>query len=121
MELIEVYQAIMAVKEVVDIINENTDDTEVIPQEVIDVLQTFGDSEQGNNDVEALLSDIKTALVSEDDVSYMAYTAERLDIIDQRLNSEFIAVNDCLGLIATCFISFFAFKILTWLYNSISR
>lgn len=118
--LFEVLEAVTAVKEVVDVINGNTDG-ELIPQEVTDVLKSFGDSEQGNNDIEILLTDIKKSLITSDESAYMEMVSNRLDVIDERLNAEFIALNDCLGLIATCFLSFFAFKVITWFYNLLSR
>lgn len=126
MELVEIWEAVQTVKDIVDIINENTSSgSEAIPQEVVEVLQSFGDGERGNNDIEVLLSDIKSSLISDyvvsDDETYELTISQRLDIIDKRLDSEFITLNDCFGLIATCFLSFFAFKILTWLYDSISR
>ena len=78
---------------------------DILPQEVTDLLESLSDGEQGNNDIETLLVDVNN----------------NLQVIDQRLNAEFMAINDCLGLIATCFLTFFSFKVITWLYNLLSR
>ncbi len=126
MELIEIYEAVQAVKQVVDVIDDNTNG-QLIPQEVTDVLKTFGDGSEisePNNDIEVLLTDIKNCLMTTytDGTETVTMTAaQRLDIIDDRLNSEFITVNDCLGLMATCMLTFFAFKVITWFYNLLSN
>jgi len=126
MEITEVYEAVQAVKQVVDIINDNTEG-QLIPQEVTEVLKTFGDGSEvsePNNDIEVLLTDIKNCLMTTytDGMETVTMTAaQRLDIIDDRLNSEFITVNDCLGLMATCMLTFFAFKVVTWFYNLLSN
>ena len=64
--LVEVYQAIQTVKEVLDVVNDNTDDG-FFPVEVADVLMTLSDGESGNNDVEILLQDIKESLMYDEE------------------------------------------------------
>lgn len=120
----EVVETVITISEIADLlckIFDSDGDGQVIPQELTDVLKSFGNGETGDNDIEALLTDIKTSLVSDDNTAYMENISQRLDTIDERLNAEFIALNDCIGLIATCFLSFFAFKIITWFYNLLSR
>ncbi len=119
--------AVITALEIAEVLYEVFDsdgDGQVIPQEAIDVLESFGNSEAGDNDVEALLTDIKNSLVTtytDGEETVTMTVGQRLNIIDERLNAEFITVNDCLGLITTCLLSFFSFKILTWFYNILSR
>lgn len=120
----EVVETVITIAEIADLLNgifDKDGDGQIIPQELTDILKSFNNGETGDNDIEMLLSDIKTSLVSDDNIAYMENVSLRLDTIDERLNSEFIALNDCMGLIATCFLSFFAFKVITWFYNLLSR
>lgn len=105
MEVVETAITISEIANLLKSIFDSDGDGELIPQEISDLLDTFSDGEQGNNDIETLLVDVNN----------------NLEIIDQRLNAEFMAINDCLGLIATCFLTFFSFKLITWLYNLLSR
>lgn len=120
----EVVGTVITIAEIADLLKsifDNDGDGQIIPSEITDLLETFSDGEHGNNDIESLLTDIKTSLTADDNTAYMEMVSNRLDVIDERLNAEFIALNDCLGLIATCFLSFFAFKVITWFYNLLSR
>ena len=120
----EVVETVITITEIADLLKSIFDsdgDGEIISQDLIDVIDSFGNGEAGDNDIELLLTDIKTSLVSDDNTAYMETVSQRLDTIDERLNAEFIALNDCIGLIATCFLSFFAFKVITWFYNLLSR
>ena len=119
--LIEILEILTTIKGVVDLIPIDEDSTEVIPSELIDMFETLNDGEVGNNDIEVLLSDIRTSLVSEEQQPYLAEVQQRLDIVDQRLNSEFIALNDCLGFMATTLICFVSFKFFNWLFDVVSK
>lgn len=117
--LIEVYEAVTAVKEVVDIISGNTDG-ELIPQEVTDVLKSFGDSEHGNNDIEILLTDIKDSLMYDDDYTSLQEISSRLELIDTRLDTEFVVINNGLGLIIASLIAILSWKFFSWLMRIVS-
>ncbi len=117
--LIEVFEAVTAVKEVVDVISGNTDG-ELIPQEVIDVLKSFGDSEQGNNDIEILLTDIKDSLMYNEDYTALQEISSRLELIDTRLDTEFIVINNGLGLIIASLIAILSWKFFSWLMRIVS-
>lgn len=117
--LIEVFEAVTAVKEVVDVISGNTDG-ELIPQEVIDVLKSFGDSEQGNNDIEILLTDIKDSLMYNEDYTALQEISSRLELIDTRLDTEFTVINNGLGLIIASLISILSWKFFSWLMRIVS-
>lgn len=119
MEL-EIWELLQTIKTVVDVIDENTQDTEVIPQEVVDVLQSFGDSEQGNNDIEALLSDIKSSLMYDEDNTALYELSSRLEVIDTRLDLEFEVLNFGISVIGSVLLATVSIKFLSWIYRFIS-
>lgn len=120
----EVVETVITITEIADLLNKIFDsdgDGQIIPPELAEVLNSFDNGEIGDNDIEVLLDDIRTSLVTDDSSSYMEIVSQRLDIIDERLDAEFLAVNECFGLIATSLLSFFSFKVITWFYNLVSR
>ncbi len=119
MEIIEVYEAVQAVKEVVDIINDNTD-SQLIPQEVTDVLKTFGNSQTGDNDVEALLNDIKTSLMYDEKNTALYEISSRLEVIDTRLDKEFEVINRCFGVVIVGLITIASWKFFGWIMRLVS-
>ncbi len=119
MEIIEVYEAVQAVKEVVDIINDNTDG-QLIPQEVTDVLKTFGNSQTGDNDIEILLNDIKSSLMYDEKNTALYEISSRLEVIDTRLDKEFEVLNHCFGVVIVGLITIVSWKFFGWIMRLVS-
>ncbi len=118
----EVYEALQALDGVVDIINENTDDTEVLSRELVDVLNTFSDGEEGSNDVELILQDIRNSLVVYDEDGNIKTTAiEQLQIIDNRLDTEFIVINNAFSLLLGGVSFFIIWTLLGFVLNRIKN
>ena len=121
MELAEIMELLESIKFVVDIIDENTNgDTEIIPQDVIEVLESFGDDEHGNNDIEVLLSDIKNSLMYDEESTAIYELSSRLEVIDTRLDTEFTVINNCFGLIIASFITIISWKFFSWIMRLVS-
>lgn len=91
------------------------DDIEVLPQEVIDLLSSLSDGEQGNNDIEALLTDIKSSLTYNEDYTALQEISARMEVIDTRLDNEFKELNSSLGFISTGIITIFVWKFFSWI------
>lgn len=119
MEIIEVYEAVQAVKEVVDIINDNTDG-QLIPQEVTDVLKTFGNNQTGDNDIEILLNDIKSSLMYDEKNTALYEISSRLEVIDTRLDKEFEVINRCFGVVIVGLITIVSWKFFGWIMRLVS-
>jgi len=127
--LFEVMQAIQAVQEVVDVINDNTDEL-FLPPETIDVLDKMDDnSDEPNTDIEVLLTQIRDSLVTDYEVisesgetSYLSLTvSERLDIIDRRLDTEFVTLNNAFSVLlgGLCFAVIWTF--LRFVFNRVKN
>lgn len=112
----EVYQLCTDIKYVVDMMSE---DTEVIPDELVEVLETWNDGEI-SNDLEVALNDLNTKLMYNEDVTALSEISQRLEVIDTRLDREFIAINDCYSFLCTLLLCFVSFKFLNWLVRSFS-
>lgn len=115
MEVIEVVvssvEFAVALREVFD----SDGDGEIISQELIDVIDSFGNGEAGDNDIETLLVDIKSSLTYNEDYTALQEISSRLKLIDTRLDTEFAVINDCLGFIATGIITIFVWKFFSWI------
>lgn len=111
--IFEVYQLCQDIKYVVDLISSDSDDG------LLEVLETFTDGET-NNDLELQLADIKNSLMYNEDVTALSEISQRLEVIDTRLDREFIALNDCFSFIGTTLLLFVCFKFLNWLVNAFS-
>lgn len=118
--LLDVYNICSSILNFVD------DDAEIIPQELVDVITTF-DSEctdiaefEPNNDIELLMYEIHNSLQYNEDVTALSEISQRLEVIDTRLDREFIAVNDCYSFICTLLLCFVSFKFLDWLLRAFS-
>ncbi len=114
--LVEVYQAIQTVKEVLDVVNDNTDDG-FFPVEVADVLMTLSDGESGNNDVEILLQDIKESLMYDEENTALYEISSRLELIDTRINTEFQLANSFFGFVASALLAILSCKFFSWVAN----
>ncbi|MBE6846167.1 MAG: hypothetical protein E7508_10810 [Ruminococcus sp.] len=108
--LFDVLTAIETVQEVVDVINENTNDG--LPAE-------FTDGE-ANTDLEVYLSDISNALMYDEENTALYEISSRLEVIDTRLDTEFLVLNECFGLISTVLLTFLSIKFFEWVSNTFS-
>ena len=79
----------------------------VITADMVKVLESFGSGET-DNDLEVVLNDINKKLdyyeydPDSEQLTGMTYIAKRLDVIDTRLDTEFIAFNDAFSLLLGC-------------------
>ena len=117
--LVEVYEAIETVKEVLDVVNDNTDDG-FFPVEVAETLMTLSDGETGNNDVEILLQDIQESLMYDDENTALYEISSRLELIDARLDTEFNALNEGVSFICTALLVMVVCKFFSWIMNLFS-
>lgn len=108
--IVEVYQILTQIQELL------SDDTE-LPAEVVDVLKTFGDGDNGNNDIEKTLVDIRDSLMYDEDNTAIYELSSRLEVIDTRLDREFECINFGLGLISSTLLVMVAWRFLSWLYR----
>lgn len=113
-------ETIFTLAELIQALSQSVKNGEMLPQEMIDFLDTLNNGEMGDNDIENLLVEIKNSLVTANDTETITIS-HRLDVIDARLDREFLSLNNCLSMIMTCAFSFFVFKIITWFYNILSR
>ena len=86
---------------------------DLLPQEVVDLLESLSDGEQGNNDIEKLL-------MYDDEHSALSEISSRLELIDTRLDKEFEVINNGLGFIASSLIALLSWKFFSWLMRLIS-
>ncbi len=114
--LVEVYEAIQTVKEVLDIVNDNTDG-DFFPVEVAEVLMTLSDGEYGNNDVEVVLQDIKDSLMYDEKYTALSEISSRLELIDARINAEFKLANSFFGFVASALLAILSCKFFSWIAN----
>lgn len=107
--LIDVLTAIETVQNVVDVINENTDN---LPAE-------FTDGE-ANTDIEVYLSEISNALMYDEENTALYEISSRLEVIDTRLDTEFLVLNECFEFISTVLLTFLSIKFFEWVSNTFS-
>lgn len=118
--IVEVFSAIKSIADLFDNDGDGSLDGSLVPQEVVDVLDTFTDGEQGNNDVENILVDIKQSLMYDEEYTSLSEISARMEVIDKRLDTEFEVINDGLGLIITCLIAIISWKFFGWLLRLVS-
>jgi len=116
-EVITILEVYNAVNDVLEIVRSDDDN---LPAEVIDVLRTFGDSEQGNNDVENLLVEIRDNLVydpvlDDEHTSAISEVSQRLEVMDKRLDTEFQTINGFFSLLGSLLLAYFSVKFVTWI------
>lgn len=121
-------EEIQTVLTIIDIVNAITKafdsdgdgEIEVLPQELVDILTTFSDGEQGNNDVENILVEIKDSLMYNEEYTALSEISARMEVIDTRLDKEFDTINYGLGLITTALITLLSWKFFGWLIRLVS-
>lgn len=111
--IVEVYQILTQIQELL------SDDTE-LPAEVVDVLKTFGDGENGNNDIEKTLVDIRDSLMYDEENTAIYELSSRLEVIDTRLDLEFECLNYGIGVIGSVLLAYTSMKFLSWIFRFIS-
>lgn len=111
---------------IIDIVNAikqafgGEDGVDLLPQEVADMLKSLSDGEQGNNDIESLLVEIKDSLMYSKDYTAMQEISSRLELIDTRLDKEFEVINTSLGLIVSSMVAILSWKFFSWIMRLIS-
>lgn len=111
---------------IIDIVNAikqafgGEDGVDLLPQEVTDMLESLSDGEQGNNDIENLLVEIKDSLMYNEDYTAMQEISSRLELIDTRLDKEFEVINTGLGFIIISLITILSWKFFGWLIRLVS-
>lgn len=108
--LIDVLTAIETVQNVVDVINENTNDG--LPAE-------FTDGE-ANTDIEVYLSDINKALMYDEENTALYEISSRLELIDARLDTEFTVLNEFYGFCGCAILTIICIKFFSWVSNTFS-
>lgn len=119
----EVVETVITIAEIADLLNgifDKDGDGQIIPQELTDILKSFNNGETGDNDIEMLLADIKSSLTYNEDYTALEEISSRLELIDTRLDTEFIVINEGLGFISACFITFLGWKFFSWLMRLVS-
>lgn len=108
--ILEVYNLCNEIKEFV------SDDVD-LPVDVIEVLKTFGDGENGNNDIEKTLVDIRDSLMYDNENTSLSEISSRLEVIDTRLDLEFECLNYGIGVIGSVLLAYTSMKFLSWIYR----
>lgn len=93
------------------------DGVDLLPQEVADMLESLSDGEQGNNDIESLLVEIKDSLIYNEDYTAMQEISSRLELIDTRLDKEFEVLNGGISLIIVSLITIISWKFFGWIFR----
>lgn len=121
--VVEVVEILQVVKYIKDLFDKNGDgdfDGDLLPQEVTDVLKTLGDGEQGNNDVENILIEIKNSLMYNEEYTALSEISSRLELIDTRIDREFEVINTSFSFVITSIVALFSWKFFGWLMRLFS-
>ena len=119
----EVVETVITITEIADLLSKIFDsdgDGQIIPPELVEVLNSFDNGEVGDNDIEILLDDIKSSLTYNEDYTALQEISSRLELIDTRLDTEFIVINNGLGLIIASLIAILSWKFFSWLMRIVS-
>ncbi len=119
----EVVETVITITEIADLLSKIFDsdgDGQIIPPELAEVLNSFDNGEVGDNDIEILLDDIKSSLTYNEDYTALQEISSRLELIDTRLDTEFIVINNGLGLIIASLIAILSWKFFSWLMRIVS-
>lgn len=119
----EVVETVITITEIADLLSKIFDsdgDGQIIPPEFAEVLNSFDNGEVGDNDIEILLDDIKSSLTYNEDYTALQEISSRLELIDTRLDTEFIVINNGLGLIIASLIAILSWKFFSWLMRIVS-
>lgn len=118
--ILEVIEVVNTFMKIFDSDGDGEIDGDIIPQEVIDVLTTFSDDEQGNNDIEKILVDIKQSLMYDEKNTAISEVSARMEVIDTRLDKEFEVINLGFSLIITSLLTLLSWKFFGWLMRVFS-
>lgn len=117
---LEIIEAINAIKGLFDKNSDGSFDGELLPQEVTDLLVSLSDGEQGNNDIETLLVEIKDTLMYDDEYTALSEISSRLELIDTRLDKEFEVINLGFSFIITSIVALLSWKFFGWIIRLVS-
>ena len=112
--LLEVIEVIQVFIKIFDSDGDGELDGDVIPPEVIEMLGTLSDGEQGNNDIENILIDIKQSLMYDEENTAISEVSARMEVIDTRLDKEFEVINTGFSFIITALIILLSWKFFGW-------
>lgn len=116
----QIIEAINAIKGLFDKNSDGNFDGELLPQEVTDLFASLSDGEQGNNDIENILVEIKDSLMYDENYTALSEISSRLELIDTRLDTEFEVINNGMGLIIVSLITILSWKFFGWLFRLVS-
>lgn len=120
METVETVITIAEIAELLGSLFDSDGDGQVIPQKAVDVLESFGNSEAGDNDIEILLNDIKASLMYDEKNTALYEISSRLEVIDTRLDKEFEVINRCLGVVIVGLVTIVSWKFFAWIMRLFS-
>lgn len=113
--IVEVFSAIKSISDLFDKDGDGSLDGSLVPHEVVEILDTFTDGEQGNNDVENILVDIKQSLMYDEEYTSLSEISARMEVIDTRLDKEFETINNGFSFIITALITLLSWKFFGWI------
>lgn len=119
----EVVETVITISEIADLLSsifDNDGDGQVIPPELVDVLDSFNNGETGDNDIEALLSDIKASLTYNEDYTALQEISSRLELIDKRIDEEAKTLNTSLSFVCAGIVTIVGWKFFSWLLRLVS-
>lgn len=113
--LLEVIEVIQVFIKIFDSDGDGELDGDVIPPELIEMLGTLSDGEQGNNDIENILVDIRQNLMYDEENTAISEVSARMEVIDTRLDEEFKVINTGFSFIITALIILLSWKFFGWI------
>lgn len=113
---ITLYEIWVLVNDVIELMQE---EEALLPVETVEVINSLADGKV-NTDVETSLEEIKNALMYNEDYTALQEISSRLEVIDTRLDTEFLLVNEFFGLVSTILLCFMSFKFFSWVSNTFS-
>lgn len=118
MELVEVLSLLVRL---IDTDGDNVPDNNY-PSEILDLVSTLSDGEQGNNDIETILLEnlVYDDNLTDDKTSALSEVSQRLEVIDTRLDTEFTVLNYGLSVIMTVGVVTLSIKFFGWLSRLMS-
>lgn len=88
-----------------------------MPVDVVEILKTFGDGEEGNNDIEQTLVEIKNSLQYDEQYTALEEISSRLEVIDKRLDYGVRNLTNGLCMIVAVLYAYVSWRFLQWIYN----
>lgn len=108
--LVEVFNICTSI---LDFVEDDVD----LPVDVVEILKTFGDGEEGNNDIEQTLVEIKNSLQYDEQYTALEEISSRLEVIDTRLDYGFTSISLGLSAIISAIYAYATWRFLQWIYN----